>query len=150
MTLSTLINCTIDEIFDFHTDTNNIKLITPSHTKVELIDYEDGFYEGKIIKLKTTRTFVPIVWIVKIEKYQYPNLMVDVAVKSPFSFWEHSHIFTQKGDMCELKDVVRYKVPFGIFGKLIAPFIKKDIQNMFAYRHKQTKMILESRKGDKL
>ena len=142
-TQTSLINCTLEELFDFHLDTNNIKLITPSHTKVELIDYEETTFEGKIIKLKTTRAWVTIDWIVKIEKYEYPNLMVDVALKSPFAFWEHQHIFTKKGSMCELKDVIKYKLPFGIVGKLIAPFIKKDIANMFAYRHTQTKKILE-------
>lgn len=142
-TQTSLINCTLEELFNFHLDTNNIKLITPSHTKVELIDYEEGTFEGKIIKLKTTRAWVPIDWIVKIEKYEYPNLIVDVALKSPFAFWEHQHIFTKKGSMCELKDVIKYKLPFGIVGKLIAPFIKKDIANMFIYRHKQTKKILE-------
>jgi len=145
ITISTLINCTIDELFDFHTDTKNIKLITPSHTKVELMNYTDGFYEGKLIKLKTTRAFVPIFWIVKIEKYQRPTIIIDVAVKSPFTLWEHSHAFAQKGDMCELKDTIRYKIPFGVLGRMVAPFIKKDIQNMFEYRHKQTKMILESK-----
>jgi len=143
-TQTSLINCTLEELFDFHLDTNNIKLITPSHTKVELIEYKEATFEGKIIKLKTTRAWVPIDWIVKIEKYEYPNLMVDVALKSPFAFWEHQHIFTKKGSMCELKDVIKYKLPFGIVGKLIAPFIKKDIANMFDYRHKQTKQILES------
>ncbi|MDX9742298.1 MAG: SRPBCC family protein [Arcobacteraceae bacterium] len=143
-TQTSLINCTLEKLFDFHLDTNNIKLITPSHTKVELIEYEEATFEGKIIKLKTTRAWVPIDWIVKIEKYEYPNLMVDVALKSPFVFWEHQHIFTKKGSMCELKDVIKYKLPFGILGKLIAPFIKKDIANMFDYRHKQTKQILEN------
>jgi len=145
ITKSTFINCTLEELFNFHLDTNNIKLITPKHTKVELIDYEEKTYEGKIIKLQTTRAFVPIHWIVKIEKYQYPNLMVDVAVKSPFAFWEHQHIFTQKGNMCELKDAIRYELPFGIFGKIIAPLIKKDIHNMLDYRHKQTKLLLEKK-----
>ena len=142
-THKSFINCTLEELFDFHLDTNNIKLITPSDTKVELIDYEETTFEGKIIKLKTIRAWVPIDWIVKIEKYEYPNLMVDVALKSPFAFWEHQHIFTKKGSMCELKDVIKYKLPFGIVGKLIAPFIKKDIANMFIYRHQQTKKILE-------
>ncbi|WP_262363676.1 hypothetical protein [Aliarcobacter cryaerophilus] len=35
----TLIDCTAKDLFDFHLDTNNIKLITPKHTKVELLDY---------------------------------------------------------------------------------------------------------------
>ena len=147
-TKATLIDCTLEELFDFHLDTNNIKLITPTHTKVELIDYEDATYAGKIIKLKTTRALIPIYWTVKIEKYEYPNLMVDVALKSPFAIWEHHHIFTKKVAMSELKDHIKYKLPFGFFGKVLAPFIKKDIANMFDYRHEQTKKILENKSCD--
>ena len=143
LTQTTLINCTLEELFNFHLDTNNIKLITPKHTKVELIEYENETFEGKIVKLKTTRAFIPITWIVKIDKYQYPNLMVDIALQSPFPFWEHQHIFTKKGSMCELKDVIKYKLPFGLFGKLLTFFIKKDIENMFVYRHRKTKELLE-------
>ena len=65
--------------------------------------------------------------------------MIDVAIKSPFAFWEHRHIFTQKGNLCELKDIIKFKLPFGIFGKIISPIVKKDIKNMFEYRHFQTK-----------
>ena len=45
--------------------------------------------------------------------------------------------------MCELKDIIEYEVPFGFLGKIIEPFIKLDIVNMFEYRHQQTKRILE-------
>ena len=144
LTLTTPINCTLEVLFDFHLDTNNIKQITPSHTQVELIDYEERTYEGKIIKLKTTRAMIPINWVVTIEKFDRPNEIVDRAIKSPFGFWKHHHIFTQKGDMCELTDTIHYTPPFGLFGKILAPLIRKDIQNMFAYRHKQTKILLES------
>ena len=138
-------NSSEKELFDFHLDTNNIKLITPKHTKVELLDYEDSTYEGKIEKLKTTRAFICMNWIIKIEKLKYPNLMVDVALKSPFSSWKHSHIFTQKGNLCELKDSIKFKLPFGIFGKLILPFIKKDIKKCLSIDIFKQKNILVKR-----
>ena len=142
---TTLIDCSAKELFDFHLDTNNIKLITPKHTKVELLDYEDSTYEGKIVKLKTTRAFICMNWIIQIEKLKYPNLMVDIALKSPFSYWEHSHIFTQKGNLCELKDSIKFKLPFGIFGKLILPFIKKDIKKCLSIDIFKQKNILVKR-----
>ena len=54
---TTLIDCSAKELFDFHLDTNNIKLITPKHTKVELLDYEDSTYEGKNSKAKNYKSF---------------------------------------------------------------------------------------------
>lgn len=86
-----------------------------------------------------------MMWEVKIEKIEEPNLLVDIALKSPFAFWEHKHIFIKHGNMSELKDVITFKMPFGILGDLLSFFVKKDLQNMFDYRHKITKNILENR-----
>ena len=140
---STFIKCTQEELFDFHMDSNNITKITPPNTKVELLNDDGQTYEKKIVKIKTTKFFIPTYWEVKIEKLQKPNILVDIAVKSPFKYWKHQHIFTKKGSICELKDIVEYELPFGIFGKIVAPFIELDIKNMFDYRHKQTKKIIE-------
>jgi len=144
ITQTSTINCTLEELFDFHLDSNNITKITPADTKVQLLNDDSQAYEGKIVKIKTTKFFIPTYWEVKIEHLQRPNILVDVALKSPFKYWKHQHIFTQKDNRCELKDIIEYKMPFGIFGKLLDHFIELDIKNMFQYRHKKTKMLLES------
>jgi ligand-binding SRPBCC domain-containing protein len=142
---TSLIKCGLEDLFNFHLDSNNITKITPKNIKVELLIDDTQTYEGKIVKLKTTKFFIPTFWEVKIEKLQSPNLLVDVAVKSPFKYWKHQHIFTKKGNMCELRDEIEFKLPFGIIGKIFEPFIELDIKNMFEYRHKKTKELLEKR-----
>lgn len=139
----TLINTTDDKLFEFHTDSNNIKEITPSNTKVELLNEDTSTFLNKIIKIKTTKFFISTYWEVKIEKLDYPNILIDIALKSPFKFWRHQHIFTQQNNQCELKDIIEFELPFGILGKLFEPFIELDIRNMFEYRHKKTKEIFE-------
>lgn len=143
---SSYINCDIKSLFDFHIDTNNIKRITPTDTKVELLTKDFKPQISKILKIKSTKYFIPMLWEVKIEKIDEPSLLVDVALKSPFAFWEHKHIFIKHGNMSELKDVITFKMPFGIFGKLFEWLVKNDLQKMFDYRHKITKEILENRK----
>jgi ligand-binding SRPBCC domain-containing protein len=140
----TLIDCTQEELFTFHLDTNNIKKITPTHTKVALLNYDKKVYETKNIVIRTTRAFIPILWKVQIETIDYPKTLVDVAIESPFSYWKHQHNFISQGNKTILEDIIEYELPFGILGKLVNIFIKKDIENMFSYRHKQTKKILES------
>jgi len=140
---TTFINCTQEELFNFHLDSMNITKITPSNIKVELLSTDTQTYEGKIVSIKTTKFFVPTYWDVEIQKLEFPNILVDLAVKSPFKYWKHQHVFTKKGNMCELKDIIEYELPFGILGKLINPFIEKDITSMFDFRHKKTKEILE-------
>ena len=139
----TLIKCTQEELFNFHLDSKNIAIITPKNTKVELLSDDTQTYEGKIVKIKTVKFFIPTYWEVQIEKLEKPNILIDVALKSPFKYWKHQHVFTKQGDFCELKDIIEYKLPFGILGKLVNPFLRNDIISMFDYRHEQTKKILE-------
>lgn len=103
--------------------------------------------EGEILRLKTVKNFIPIMWEVKINKLQSPNLLVDLAIKSPFKYWKHSHIFTQKENcFCELKDVVEYEAPFGVIGSIFDFFISYELTKMFEYRHETTKHLLEDTK----
>ncbi|MBD3840680.1 MAG: SRPBCC family protein [Campylobacterales bacterium] len=145
LVFTSTIHCSLEDLFDFHTDSNNIKQITPKDTKVELLNDDTTTYEGKIVKIKTTKYFIPTYWEVKIETLQKPNILVDVAVKSPFKYWKHQHIFKQQNDLVVLEDIVEFELPFGFLGNLIKNFIKSDITNMFIYRHHQTKNILENK-----
>ena len=136
------INCKIEELFEFHTDMRNLVNITPPDTKVNLINRDFVPHEGGVLKIKTVKNFIPTTWEVKIDKMQEPNLLVDIALKSPFKYWKHSHVFTQKGNICELKDIVEYELPFGAIGNLFDFFIQNELSKMFNYRHKVTKEIL--------
>jgi ligand-binding SRPBCC domain-containing protein len=144
LTYATLIRCKQEELFYFHTDSANITKITPPNTKVVLLDEDTTAFEGKIVHLKTTRLFIPTYWKVRIEKLSRPSMLVDLALHSPLKYWRHQHIFTQKYGSCELRDVIEYELPFGIFNPLIEPLFERDIAAMFAYRHAKTKEILES------
>ncbi len=139
----THINCDLNKLFEFHLDSNNIKVITPKNISVELLNDDTRTFEGKIVKLNTKRAFVNIYWEVEIKKIEEPNLLHDIAIKSPFKYWSHKHIFYKDGDFSVLKDVIDFELPFGIIGKIFQNLIKKDIEDMFEYRHLKTKIFLE-------
>ncbi len=124
---------------------NNLKAITPRDTSVELLTKDFTPHQGGILEIKTIKHYIPTIWEVKIEKLVKPNLLVDVALKSPFKYWEHSHIFTKSGTKCELRDVVKYELPFGKLGNLFDFFIQKELKNMFEFRHQVTKNMLEKK-----
>lgn len=140
-----LIECSLEDLYNFHLNMNNLKAISPKEIKVRVLN--EGFVpkEGAILRLKTIKNFIPIIWEVKIERMEAPNLLVDIAIKSPFKFWRHSHVFTQIDEnICELKDVVAYTLPFGFIGALFASFVKNELSLMFDYRHLTTKQLLEN------
>jgi ligand-binding SRPBCC domain-containing protein len=144
-TITTIINCDVETLFNFHLDSNNITKITPPNIEVKLLNEDTKTYEGKVVKIKTTKMFVPTYWDVEIQSLNSPNLLVDVALKSPFKYWKHQHIFTKKDEnSSELRDIIEYQMPFGFIGNIFEPLIRKDIENMFDYRHIKTKEILES------
>lgn len=139
---TSIIDSTIQELFDFHLDIENLKKITPLNIKVELLNKSFLPKEGGILKIKTIKNFIPIIWEVEIVQIKNPNLLVDFALKSPFKYWKHFHIFTKKGNVCELKDIIKYELPFGIKGRFFNSFVQKELNNMFEFRHKMTKKIL--------
>lgn len=140
---TTLINCSEKELFDFHLDVNNLKAITPNNIKITFLEENFIAKENAVLKLKTIKNFIPIVWEVQIIKLQSPKILVDLALKSPFKYWKHTHSFTRKGNMCELKDIVEYELPFGKLGNLFNSFVTKELNSMFVFRQMVTKKLLE-------
>ena len=59
---SSYINCDIKSLFDFHLDTNNLTFITPTDTKVELLTKDFKPQIGQILKIKSTKYFIPMNW----------------------------------------------------------------------------------------
>lgn len=142
-----LIECQVDELFNFHLDTNNLKEISPKNIKVTLLN--EGFEpkEGAVLKLRTVKNFIPIIWEVKIDTLEAPNLLVDIAMKSPFKSWKHFHVFAQIDENhCELKDIVEYSLPFGFMNSLFNIFMQYELKAMFEFRHSVTKELLEDNK----
>ena len=144
---TSLIECSLEELYNFHLEMKNLKAISPKGIKVTLLN--EGFMpkEGAILRLKTIKNFFPIIWEVRIEKMDAPNLLVDVAMKSPFKSWRHSHVFTQIDEnLCELKDVVEYRLPFGFIGSLFNFYIQYELKSMFEFRHLMTQKLLQNKR----
>ena len=141
-----LVKCSVDKLFAFHLDTANLQAISPKNIKVTLLN--EGFVpkEGAVLKLRTVKNFLPIIWEVKIDTIKAPNLLVDIAMKSPFKTWKHSHNFAHiDEDTCELRDVVEYSLPFGFLNFLFERFVESELVSMFEHRHSVTKELLEER-----
>lgn len=139
-----IINCNIEKLFNFHLDVNNLNSITPKNSQIEVKtkDYEANI--GRVMKLENDSfIFFKGKWEVKIIKLEYPNVLVHYAMKSPFKFWEHSHIFTRKGNKTELRDIVKYIPPFGIIGRIFNFLLVQKLEYIFTYRHNMTKKLLE-------
>lgn len=81
---SVIINATPEEVFDFHTNHQNLTLITPPSIRVETIQSEPTRIGAKMVMNVTQFGLFTMQWIVRFTDYQRPNLLCDEMEKGPF------------------------------------------------------------------
>lgn len=103
-----------------------------------LTDTNTEIYEGMIIDYTVKPLFgIKMHWQTEICKIEKPFFFTDRQVKGPYRLWEHTHMFIKKDNGVLIKDEVKYKLPFGIAGRLMhALVVRKKIESIFLYRKK--------------
>lgn len=133
----------IEELFEFHSDTNNLPKITPPWIDVKIIDLKLPLEEKSMITLDIKQYGLTNRWVMQIDKMQPCHQICDIALKSPFKSFYHERSFTTiNGTTSKLSDTITFELPLYPLSIIALPFIKKDMQKMFTYRHAQTKEIL--------
>ena len=137
----------INKAWDFFSSAKNLALITPSEMDFKILtDLEDKeVYEGMLIDYKVKPMLgIPLLWQTEIYKVNKPNYFSDRQLKGPYSIWEHTHRFIEKENGVLMIDEVRYKVPFGIIGRLAHTiFLRKKVESIFIYREKALNRIFK-------
>ena len=141
----TPISCSVKTLFEFHADSKNLPLITPKDTSVDILKLETPLKEGNEAVLRIKKGWLSFVWELTFEKVIYPNLIIDVAVRSPFKFFKHEHHFIEVNRTHSiLRDKVTFSLPFEPLSVVAVWFVKRDMKKMFAYRHQKTKEVIGS------
>jgi ligand-binding SRPBCC domain-containing protein len=144
---SVVINAPAEKVFDFHTDTRNLPLISPSWMKVDILK-TTGEGKGKIIELYIMQFgFVKTKWVVEISEYERPLRITDTALQGPFKRFRHQRdIKPITASSSELTDTFDYELPLGVIGKIgNALFMRRFIERMFEARHFKTQQVLGKR-----
>ena len=146
---SVLINCPIEKVFGFHSDTNNLSKITPDFIKVSIIKIDLPLRLQSEISLEVTQfRFIRTRWNIRLTEFDPFKLITDTQVKGPFKKWEHKHCFEKENGNTLMTDKINYELPFGLIGRAADKlFITKMIEKQFEFRHKLTKSILEDSSG---
>ncbi|CAM4337140.1 SRPBCC family protein [Flavobacterium terrigena] len=74
----------------------------------------------------------------------FPTYFVDEQLKGKFKKFKHQHFFEQKENYVEVRDLLEYETPFGVFGKLFDKlFLKKHLTNFIVQRNAVLKDLAE-------
>ena len=144
----TLIDAPVEAVWEFHQSVEALKALTPPGRRVEVLSEDTAVRDGAIHRLKVRQFGIPLIWEAEISEVDPPNGFTDTARASPFRVWKHRHAFIAEGSKTRLKDTVEYEAPFGFLGRIADKlFISRDIDRLFAFRHRATQQSLERKSG---
>lgn len=143
---SCLIDASVQEVCAFHTDTNNLPLITPPSIGVKIVSKKEN-----IVVLDIKKFGITTRWEIAIET-NCPTSIVDVMRKGPFASFRHERLFSSEGEhLTRMEETITLAPPIAWFQSLFFAFVKKDMDAMFAYRHQMTQVHFRlQNKGKKL
>jgi len=131
---------TIEECWEFFSDPNNLKVITPKYMGFDILDLEDTkMYAGQIIKYNVSPLFgLNMKWVTEITHVKKNNFFVDEQRFGPYKFWHHKHKFEIIDGGIKAIDILDYALPLGVVGEFFHPlFIKPKLEEIFKYREKK-------------
>ena len=127
----------LEQAWDFLSNPKNLKTITPEYMGFNILSGADRpMYAGQIIQYIVTPLLgIKTKWVTEITHVKDKHYFVDEQRFGPYSLWHHKHFIKEIEGGIEMEDVIDYKVPFGILGQLIHPFmVKPKLEEIFNYR----------------
>jgi len=126
-----------DHVFAWHMRPGAFRRLTPPWMQVREIEREGEIHDGGRVLLGIRQGPAELKWEAKHTAFEEGRLFRDEQVSGPFGKWIHSHRFQEAEDGgCLMEDEVEWAAPLGSAGKIFGePFIEKELERMFAFRH---------------
>jgi ligand-binding SRPBCC domain-containing protein len=140
----TFIRAPPERLFAFHESPDALERLIPPEDDVRVVSKSaPGLHVGTVVVLEMKVGPVRLRWVAEHTAYDPPRSFKDVQRSGPFAHWEHTHLVEPVEGGAELVDRVEYRLPFGPLGALGAPFARRKLERMFAWRHDVTKKVCE-------
>ena len=126
------------EVFPFFCDPRNLEKLTPPFLRFRVLGMstpEIGV--GTRIDYRLSLHGLPVRWQSRIDEWQPDRRFVDSQTRGPYRSWHHTHTFEPYENGTVLRDHVRYEVPLGAIGSLVAGGrIARDVGEIFKFRRR--------------
>ncbi|PHX62198.1 MAG: cell division inhibitor [Flavobacteriales bacterium] len=128
------------EAWEFLSSPKNLKTITPEYMSFDILSGADRpMFAGQIIQYIVTPLLgIKSKWVTEITHVVEGEYFVDEQRFGPYALWHHKHFIKEIPGGVEMEDIIDYKVPMGILGQLVHPFIvKPKLDEIFEHRRKK-------------
>ena len=130
----------LDKAWEFLSNPKNLKVITPDYMSFNIVSTIDRpLYTGQIIQYIVTPLLgIKTQWVSEITHIEEKRYFVDEQMYGPYALWHHKHFVKEVPGGVELEDIIDYKVPLGLLGQLVHPFlVKPKLEEIFNYRQEK-------------
>jgi len=127
----------LNEAWNFISTPKNLAVITPpSMGFVTLSGDDKDMFAGQIIHYHVSPLLgLKMEWVTEITHVEDKHFFVDEQRFGPYKFWHHKHFLKEIPGGVEMEDIIHYKLPMGILGKMVQPFmVKPKLEEIFEYR----------------
>jgi len=131
-----LIRKPMHEVSSFFLKPENLELLTPKNLGFHILTpLPIKMKEGAIIDYVMKIAGLPVRWTTMITCYEPPYRFVDLQLKGPYSYWHHTHTFSETDDGTIIIDEVQYSLPFGVLGRCAhGIFVRRQLESIFELR----------------
>jgi ligand-binding SRPBCC domain-containing protein len=126
----------LSEVFAFFSEPGNLALLTPRKLGFKILTpLPIQMKNGALIDYTIKLLGINVRWTTFVTHFEPPQRFVDVQLRGPYSFWHHTHEFTETQGGTEMTDTVTYALPLGIIGTVMHELIvKRQLDAIFNYR----------------
>lgn len=129
----------VDEVFAFFADARNLEALTPPWLRFRILTLgEIRVRTGTELRYSLNLHGIPVYWRTEIRRWEPPLRFIDVQRQGPYRLWHHTHRFEAVNGGTRMRDVVRYRLPFGVIGTWVnGLFVRRDVERIFDYRQQR-------------
>jgi ligand-binding SRPBCC domain-containing protein len=127
--------CARAQVFAFFAEASNLARITPPELGFEMVTPQPiRLSEGTYIEYRLHLFGIPFSWQSEIQRWNPPEVFVDVQRRGPYKHWVHTHRFREEQGGTIIEDEVQYELPYAPLGELVYPLVRLQLQRIFRYR----------------
>ncbi|MEO7923419.1 MAG: SRPBCC family protein [Chitinophagaceae bacterium] len=131
----------LQQAWDFFSNPVNLQAITPGNMGFTLISRHHGekMYAGQIIEYRVKPLLgIPLYWMTEITGVKDREYFIDEQRFGPYRLWHHQHHFKEIPGGVEMTDIVHYKNPFWLAGRIAnSLFVRNKLRQVFTYRYQK-------------
>ncbi len=132
--------------FAWHERPGAFERLSPPWRRVRVLERRGGLEDGARVVLDAG--FPAGRWSLEHVGYVRGRVFRDRQLQGPFARWEHTHAFTDapgEGGRSVLEDRIDWALPLAPLSSVAHPFVRGDLDALFAWRHRVTALDLAER-----